>query len=40
LSVRYDNATNVAGPNTNLGTTVGGNIFPLTPSPGGGTTVG
>lgn len=40
LTVRYDNATNVAGANTNGGTTVGGNIFPSTPSPAGGTTVG
>jgi hypothetical protein len=38
LSIRYDNATNVSGPNTNDGTTVGGNPYPNTPSPTGGTT--
>lgn len=38
LSIRYDNATNVTGPNTNLGTTVGGDPYPNLPSPRGGTT--
>jgi hypothetical protein len=38
LSIRYDNATNVAGPNTNDGTTVGGNPYPNIASPTGGTT--
>lgn len=38
LSIRFDNATNVAGPNTNEGTTVGGNPFPNIASPTGGTT--
>ncbi len=38
LSIRYDNATNVAGPNTNNGTTVGGNPYPDIASPTGGTT--
>lgn len=38
LTVRYDLATNVAGPNTNDGTTVGGNPFPNIASPTGGTT--
>ena len=38
LSIRYDNATNVAGPNTNGGTTAGGNPFPSIVSPQGGTT--
>lgn len=41
LTIRYDNATHIAGPNTNDGTTVGGDPFPaaiggLT----GGTTIG
>jgi hypothetical protein len=40
LTVRFDNATNVAGPNTNDGTTVGGNPMPNLPSPTGGTTFG
>lgn len=40
LTVRYDNATNVAGPNTNDGTTVGGNPMPNIPSPTGGTVFG
>jgi hypothetical protein len=40
LSVRFDNATQVAGPNTNDGTTVGGNPYPDTASPTGGTTFG
>lgn len=38
LTIRYDNATNMAGPNTNDGTTVGGNPFPDIASPTGGTT--
>jgi hypothetical protein len=38
LSIRFDNATNVSGPNTNQGTTVGGNPYPNIVSPGGGTT--
>ena len=38
LSIRFDNATNVAGPNTNDGTTVGGNPYPDIASPTGGTT--
>lgn len=38
LSIRYDNATNVSGPNTNDGTTVGGNPYPNIASPTGGTT--
>jgi hypothetical protein len=38
LTIRYDNATNVAGPNTNNGTTVGGNPYPDIASPTGGTT--
>jgi hypothetical protein len=38
LTVRYDNATNVSGPNTNDGTTVGGNPYPNIASPTGGTT--
>lgn len=40
LSVRFDNATNVAGPNTNDGTTVGGDPYPNIASPTGGTTFG
>jgi hypothetical protein len=40
LTLRYDNATNWAGPNTNDGTTVGGNPFPNVASPTGGTTFG
>lgn len=40
LSVRFDNATNVSGPNTNDGTTVGGNPYPNIASPTGGTTFG
>jgi hypothetical protein len=40
LSVRFDNATEVAGPNTNDGTTVGGNPYPDIASPTGGTTFG
>ena len=38
LTIRYDNATNLAGPNTNQGTTVGGDPYPDQPSPGGGST--
>jgi hypothetical protein len=38
LTIRFDNATNVSGPNTNQGTTVGGNPFPNIASPTGGTT--
>jgi hypothetical protein len=38
LTIRFDNATNVSGPNTNNGTTVGGNPFPNIASPTGGTT--
>jgi len=38
ITIRYDNATNVAGPNTNNGTTVGGNPYPNIASPTGGTT--
>lgn len=37
LTVRFDNATNVSGPNTNDGTTVGGDPYPNTESPTGGT---
>ena len=40
IKVSYDNATNVAGPNTNDGTTVGGNPYPDIASPTGGTTFG
>ena len=40
LTIRYDNATNVSGPNTNDGTTVGGNPYPNIASPTGGTTFG
>lgn len=40
LTVRYDNATNVAGPNTNQGTTVGGDPYPNIQPQGGGTTIG
>lgn len=38
LTIRFDNATNVSGPNTNDGTTVGGNPYPNIASPTGGTT--
>jgi len=38
LAIRFDNATNVSGPNTNNGTTVGGNPYPNIASPTGGTT--
>jgi hypothetical protein len=38
MTVRFDNAINLAGPNTNNGTTVGGNPMSDTPSPTGGTT--
>ena len=37
LSIRFDNATNVSGPNTNDGTTVGGDPYTDFPSPTGGT---
>jgi hypothetical protein len=37
LTIRFDLAVQVAGPNTNLGTTVGGSPFPNNPSPRGGT---
>ena len=40
LTVRFDNAIHVAGPNTNGGTTVGGDIFENIDSPTGGTTTG
>jgi hypothetical protein len=40
LTIRFDNATQVAGPNTNDGTTVGGDPYPNVPSPTGGTTFG
>jgi len=40
LTIRYDNATQIAGPNTNDGTTVGGDPFVDSPSPTGGTTFG
>ena len=40
LTIRFDNATNVAGLNTNLGTTVAGDPYPNLPSPRGGTTFG
>lgn len=38
LTVRFDNATNISGPNTNNGTTVGGDPYPDIASPTGGTT--
>ena len=40
LTIRFDNATNIAGLNTNLGTTVAGDPYPNLPSPRGGTTFG
>lgn len=40
LSIRFDNAVNLAGPNTNDGTTVGGDPYPNIASPTGGTTFG
>lgn len=40
LTIQWDLGTHVAGPNTNAGTTVGGNPYPNTPSPTGGTTFG
>jgi hypothetical protein len=40
LSIRFDNATNQAGLNTNDGTTVGGDPYPNISSPTGGTTFG
>lgn len=39
LTIRFDNATQIAGPNTNNGTTVGGDPFSNEPSPTGGTRV-
>jgi hypothetical protein len=38
LTVRFDNATNVSGPNTNGGSTIGGNPYPNIASPTGGST--
>lgn len=38
LEIRFDNAVNITGRNTNLGTTVGGDPYPNFPSPRGGTT--
>lgn len=35
ITLRYDNALHLAGPNTNDGTTVGGDPFPNVPSSGG-----
>jgi hypothetical protein len=40
LSVRYDNATQISGPNNNGGSTVGGDPFPNQASPTGGATFG
>lgn len=41
MTIRYDNATQIAGPNTNDGTTVGGDPFPnLLDGFTGGTTIG
>lgn len=40
MTIRYDNATLLAGPNTNDGTTVGGNPFPDLAPGTGGTTIG
>ena len=40
LSIRFDNATNINGPDSNDGTTVGSAPFPNNPSPTGGTTFG
>jgi hypothetical protein len=40
LSISFDNATNVSGPNTNNGTTIGGDPYPNIASPTGGTTFG
>lgn len=40
ITIRYDNAVHVAGPNTNDGTTVGGDPFPNLPSPGGSANIG
>lgn len=39
LTVRYDNATHIVGPNSNDGTTVGGDPFPNNPSGTGGTVI-
>lgn len=38
LTIRFDNATNVSGPNTNGNTVVGGSPYPNTASPTGGAT--
>lgn len=38
LTIRFDNAIELRGPNTNKGTTVGGNPYPNRPSPTGGST--
>lgn len=38
LKISFDNANNIAGPNTNDGTTVGGDPYPNIASPTGGTT--
>lgn len=40
LTIRFDNAIELRGPNTNKGSTVGGNPFPNSPSPRGGSTTG
>lgn len=38
MTIRFDNAVNLSGMNTNDGTTVGGDPYPNFPSPTGGTT--
>jgi len=38
LTIRFDNAVELRGPNTNNGASVGGNPFPNSPSPTGGST--
>ena len=40
MTIRFDNATQIAGPNTNEGTVVGGDPFENANSPTGGTTFG
>lgn len=40
VTIRYNNATHIQGPNTNGGTVVGGNPFPNVPSPTGGAVIG
>lgn len=40
ITLRYDNAIQLVGPNTNDGTTVGGDPFPNIPSAGGLTGIG